>query len=226
MKTLGLIGGTSWHSTVEYYRQINTLVGKKLGADRNPQLWLHSLDVSLMREGNPAKIKEAYLAIGQKLEQLGAHAVVICANTPHMVYEYVQPQLDIPILHIADATAQEAKRLGLKKLGLLGTNPTMKKGFIQARIQQKTNIDVIIPDSLYQNQVHNFIADELTQGDFSPKAKTFFKNQMQLLSNRGADGIILGCTELPMLLKDQDFLLPLLDTTALHCQMAVNFILS
>lgn len=226
MKTLGLIGGTSWHSTIEYYRLINSLVSEKIGSKYNPPLLMYSLNVALMREGDTEKIKQAYLDISKNLSKAGAEAILICANTPHLVYDFVQPQLDIPILHIADAIAKDANAKGLKNLGLLGTMPTMTQGFLQKRIAEQSDIKIIIPEESHLQMTHDLIANELTQGNFSAQAKTFYINQMQLLKNRGADGIILGCTELPMLLDDKDFSLPMLNTTFLHAQMARDFILS
>ncbi|MGB7842193.1 MAG: amino acid racemase [Salinimicrobium sp.] len=225
MRTLGLIGGTSWHSTIVYYRLINEVVGKKIGPQSNPPLIIYSLNIELMREQNWDKINEAYLDIAKKLQTAGAEAILICANTPHKVYEYVQPQISIPILHIADAIGMEAKRKSLKVLGLLGNRPTMTGGFLQKRLKEEYNIDVIIPDSEFLDEAHMFVSKELTQGKFTETARFFFIDQMQLLKENGADGIILGCTELPLLIGQEDFDLPLIKTTHLHAQMAANFIL-
>ncbi len=225
MKLIGLIGGTSYHSTIIYYRMINELVAKEIGTQGNPPLLLYSLNIELMRSQDVDKINTEYLKIAQKLETAGAQAIVICANTPHMVYEYVQPKINIPILHIADAIGKEAKRLGLKKLGLLGNKPTMTKGFIPKILKEKYQIHTIIPEAHCLSQAHTYVSKELTQGVFSDKAKSFFLNQMKLLKKQGAEGIILGCTELPILIKEGDIDLPLLSTTDLHVQMAVDFIL-
>ena len=137
----------------------------------------------------------------------------------------MQPKIGIPILHIAEATGNEAKRPELKKLGLLGNKPTMTKGFIPKILQEHYQIETIIPEAHCLMQTHNFVSKELTQGIFSHKAKKFFINQMELLQKRGAEGIILGCTELPILMDINDFNLPLLSTTDLHVQIAVDFIL-
>lgn len=225
MKTLGLIGGTSWHATIDYYRRINNLVGEKIGMDKNPELILHSINIEVMRAQNLEEIVKKYLDVSQKLEQAGAKAIVICANTPHMAYEYVQPLIDIPILHIADAIGKEANRLGLQKLGLLGNRPTMTKNFIPDVLQSKYNIETIIPEESFLDQSHHYVSRELTQGKFTDEAKDFFISQINLLHNRSADGIILGCTELPLLIKAKDVDTPLLATTDLHAQMAADFIL-
>lgn len=225
MNLLGMIGGTSWHSTVEYYRLLNELVGEKIGKQQNPPLLLYSLNVKLMRGNDPGQIKNSYLEIAQKLENAGAGAIIICANTPHLVYDFVQPKIDIPILHIADAIAKEAKQKGFNKLGLLGTKPTMTGDFLQGRLAKKHQIETIIPEQEYIDETHRFISEELTQGKFTDAAKSFYLNQMQLLKDRGADAVILGCTELPMLIKEKDTEIPLLDTTRLHAQLATDFIL-
>jgi aspartate racemase len=226
MKILGMIGGTSWHSTIVYYRLINELVGKEIGTQGNPPLLLYSLDIELMREGNKEKINAEYLSVAKKLQTAGAEAIIICANTPHMVYEYVAPKIDIPILHIADATGKRAKEKGLQKLGLLGNKPTMTGGFIHSFLKKNYDMETIIPDDEYLNQSHHFVSKELTQGQFTDSAKFFFLEQMKLLKERGAEGIILGCTELPILLREEDFDLPLIATTQLHAEMAAGFILS
>jgi len=225
MKKIGLIGGTSWHSTIVYYRLINEMVGEKIGNQANPELLIYSLNVELMREHNTDKINNKYLEISQTLQTAGAKAVVICANTPHLVYDFVQPQINIPILHIADAIGEEAKKLGLSKLGLLGTLPTMKGEFISSPLKQKYDIETLIPDEEHLQQNHDYISQELTKGIFSEEAKNFYLDQMELLRAKGADGIILGCTELPMLLDQKDLDLPLIATTNLHAQMAADFIL-
>lgn len=225
MNLLGMIGGTSWHSTIEYYRLLNELVGDKIGTQQNPPLLLYSLNVKLMRENDSEKIKNSYLEIAQKLESVGAKAIVICANTPHMVYDFVQPKINVPILHIADAVAKEAKQKSYKKLGLLGTRPTMQGDFLQGRLRDKHQIETLIPADNFIDETHRFISEELTQGKFTDTAKKFYLEQMQLLKERGAEAIILGCTELPMLIKEKDTEIPLLDTTKLHAEMATEFIL-
>lgn len=225
MRTIGLIGGTSWHSTIPYYRLINEGVGNVIGEQANPELIIYSINIELMREQNRPKIYQKYTEVAQKLEAAGAEAIVICANTPHMVYEHVQPKIGIPFLHIAHATGMEARRLGLTKLGLLGNKPTMTGDFIPKILKDSYGVETIIPEEDSLLQAHQYISRELTQGKFTPEARKFFLNQIHLLKNRGAAGIILGCTELPLLLKEGDADIPLIPTTQLHAQMAVNFIL-
>ena len=225
MKTLGMIGGTSWFSTQEYYELINRGVAEAIGTQGNPELIIYSINIELMRSRDWDKINAKYLDVAKKLEQAGAAAIVICANTPHVVYEFVQPKIDIPILHIAAATGQEAERLGLKKLGLLGNRPTMTGSFISGYLQSKFEMDILIPEGNNLDKANHFVSAELTQGKFTPEAKDFFMKEIELLRARGADGIILGCTELPLLIKPKDVTLPTLATTDLHAKMAVDFIL-
>ncbi len=224
MKLLGMIGGTSWHSTVEYYKLINELAGSKFGGSQNPPLLLYSLNIQLMREQNVEKIQAAYLEISRKLETAGAQAIIICANTPHMIYDYLQPQINIPILHIAEAIGKEAQKQGLKNLGLLGTKPTMTMDFIPGYLNKNFDIQTVYPARKDFGEIHRYISEDLTQGKFTVEAKNYFINQMNKLEEKSAEGIILGCTELPILLSQKDFHLPLLDTTKLHAQLGVEFI--
>lgn len=226
MKTLGMIGGTSWHSTIDYYRLINELASKKLNDGSNPPLILYSLNIALMREMNPDRIGAAYFRISKILEAAGAEAIIICANTPHMIYPVVAPRIDVPILHIADATANEAKKLGIHKLGLLGTKTTMEKDFLKDRLRKEHGLDTLTPGMNSRAEIHRIISEELTRGQFTDSAREFLLEEMAKLRLQGADGIILGCTELPLLIQPEDFELPLLNTTLLHAEMAVDFIFS
>lgn len=220
-----MIGGTSWHATIAYYRLINEGVGKVIGRESNPELLIHSINIALMRAQDGEKIRAKYLDVARRLEGNGAQALVICANTPHMVYDYVQPRIGIPILHIADATGREAARLGLRKLGLLGNRPTMTGSFIPGPLREKYGIETLIPEDRWLPRAHDFVSKELTQGKFTGEARQFFLDQIRMLRERGADGIILGCTELPLLIGPEEADIPTLATTDLHAQMATDFIL-
>jgi aspartate racemase len=224
MKKLGLIGGTSWHSTIEYYRLINELAGKKLNDGSNPPLILYSLNIAIMRTMNMDKIAAEYIEIAQKLEGAGAEAVVICANTPHMIYPVLVPRINIPVLHIADATATEAKKLKIRKLGLLGTKATMEKDFLKDRLRKEHNLDALTPGMTAREEVHRIISEELTRGVIKDESKAFMLEEMEKLKLQGAEGIILGCTELPLIINPGDLDLPLLNTTLLHAEMAVEFV--
>jgi aspartate racemase len=226
MKLLGMIGGTSWHSTIVYYRMINEQAGQQIGLQANPPLLLYSLNIELMRSQDWERIKSSYLEIALKLQHAGCQGIIICANTPHVVYEYVQLRLDIPILHIADAVGLQAQSLGLGTLGLLGNKPTMTKGFISGFLKDHYDIRTLIPGEHDIPKAHHYVSAELTQGKFTDEARTFFREQMEFLKSQGAEGIILGCTELPLLMEQDVFDLPLLATTQLHVARAVEFILS
>ncbi|MFM1879453.1 MAG: hypothetical protein RLZZ241_2319 [Bacteroidota bacterium] len=225
MKLIGLIGGTSWHSTQAYYKMINEGVGQIIGEEHNPELLIHSINIEVMRSEDPQRIRLKYLEVAKGLEARGAEGIVICANTPHLVYDFVQPQIGIPILHIADATGAAAGKLGLKKLGLLGNRPTMTGDFIPGVLRRNYGIETIIPETHCISQAHHYVSNELTLGKFTPEAKGFFMTQIGMLKEKGAEGIILGCTELPLLIKPLEVDMPILPTTDLHAQMAVNFIL-
>lgn len=225
MKLIGLIGGTSWYSTQAYYKMINEGVGQILGEEHNPELLIHSINIEVMRSQDWNRIRDKYLKVSRGLQDAGAEAIVICANTPHLVYDFVQPQIGIPILHIADATGVAASEMGLKKLGLLGNRPTMTGDFIPGVLSKNYGIQTIIPDDSYIDMANHYVSNELTMGKFTPDAKAFFMTQIDMLHEKGADGIILGCTELPLLIKPEEVDLPVLRTTDLHAKMAVNFIL-
>jgi aspartate racemase len=227
MKTLGMIGGTSWHSTIDYYRYINQLVEKRNGHPPiNPPLLMYSLNVDLMRRNDWEEINQAYLDISLNLQNAGAEAILICANTPHKVCPFVAPRLNIPIIHIADAIGEESKKLNLKSLSLLGTTMVMEEGFIKDRLFTYHQIQTKIPSAEARKEFHRVIIEELTRGIFKEETKQFVLDEMTKLKSQGTDGVILGCTELPLLIKSDDFDAPLLDTTYLHAKKAVDFIFS
>ncbi|HLV41952.1 MAG TPA: amino acid racemase [Brumimicrobium sp.] len=225
MKKLGLIGGTSYHSTIDYYRMINEKVGDVIGADQNPELLLYSLNIALMRSGDEEKIKNEYLRISKELISIGAEGILICANTPHMVYDFVQPQIDVPILHIGKAIGDYAVKNNFKNLALLGTKPTVKKKFLEDYLKDNYLLEITLPDEENIDKIHHYISKELTQGVFSNEAKSYFLDQMKVLQIKGADAMIMGCTELPMLIKQEETDFQLIDTTGLHVELAVDFIL-
>ncbi|GGD58386.1 aspartate/glutamate racemase family protein [Muriicola marianensis] len=226
MRKIGLIGGTSWHSTIAYYRLINEMVGETRGTWANPEMLIYSINIEIMREQDPDKINAKYLEVSQLLQRSGAEALVICANTPHMAYDHVQPKIDIPILHIAEATGRKAADLGARNLGLLGNKPTMTRGFIPEYLDREFGIETIIPQGEAIERSHHFVSKELTQGKFTEEARKFYLGQISDLKTRGADAIVLGCTELPLLIEQDSTDIPLLPTTQLHARMAADFILS
>ncbi len=223
MKLLGLIGGTSYHSTLEYYEAINRKVAEQIGQSQNPPLLLYSINIDVMRRQDEQEIIKTYLNVAKTLEKAGAEALLICANTPHMVVEHVQLELEIPFLHIADAVARKAKP-NYSKLLLLGNKPTMTKDFMRSYLSKHHNFEVIIPEAKSIEQSHYFVSKELTQGQFTEEAKMFYKSLIASYKDE-VDAVILGCTELPILLKDEAIEVPTLATTDLHIQSAVDFIL-
>ena len=225
MRTLGMIGGTSWHSTIEYYKLINSLVSEKIGTQANPELIIYSINIELMRKQDREKINSKYLEVSKKLQEAGAEAILICANTPHMTYSYIQPQLGIPVLHIGEAIGKEAQRQGLKKLGLLGNKPTVTGNFIPDYLKENFGIETLLPAHNDILRSHYFVSNELTQGKFTAKARKFYLEKIEDFKEHGADGVILGCTELPLLLKQNEVDFPLIATTQLHAQLASDFIL-
>lgn len=226
MRTLGMIGGTSWHATAEYYRAINEGVAEQIGNQANPELILHSINIEVMRSQDFPRIQAKYLEVSQKLEAAGAEAILICANTPHMAVDHVAPQLGIDFLHIADPVGRAAQVKGLERLALFGNRPTMTGRFIPDVLASKYGIKTILPSAEIIERSHHYVSQELTRGSFSEDAKTFYIEQIQEIQAKGAQGVILGCTELPLLLDHSDSSIPLLATTDLHIQMAIDFILS
>jgi len=179
-----------------------------------------------MRRGDWDEINQAYLEIALKLQSAGAEAVVICANTPHKVCPYVAPKLNIPIIHIADAIGEEARKHGMNSLGLLGTLPVMQGDYIADHLSAKFGIEVQLPSRENRLNIHKLIVEELVNGQFKEETRTYFLEVIKSLKSDGIDGVILGCTELPILLDGIDSDIPFLNTTKLHAKKAVEFILS
>ncbi len=228
MRTIGLIGGTSWHSTVEYYSTINQMINDIKGDRINPPLRLLNLSQKeindFQAEGNWDAITRIYIEASQDLIRAGAEAILFCSNTAHHVYDAVSAKIEVPILHIADATGKEAKKNNLNKLGLLGTVYTMDESYIKGRLSKEFNLQTITPDKSAYKELARIIYDELAIGSITAASKTFVISEMEKLKNQGAEGIILGCTEFPLLVKSSDYDLTLFDTTYLHCKMATDFI--
>lgn len=230
MRSLGLLGGTSWHSTVDYYRYINQAVNDYYGNNTNPPLILYNLDQrrinSLQVENRWDEIAAILSEAGLKLRGAGVDALLFCANTPHKVYLPVSHKVGIPILHIADATGLAIQKAGLKKVGLIGTIYTMEDGFIAQWLKDRYGIETITPESPeVRHEFQRMIQTELGMGIFKPETKRYVLAEIERLRRRGAQGIVLGCTEFPLIIKQEDVPFPVFDTTALHSQMAVDFIL-
>jgi aspartate racemase len=229
MKTLGLIGGSSWASTVDYYRGINMGVNEKLGRFNSARLFMYSLNMDefydLINDKGWDVTGEFLADIAQKLEAAGAEALVICANTPHITAPLIAKHINIPIIHIVEATAKEIKRLGLKKVALLGTKVTMENGFYQA-IMQNYGIDILVPNDEDREYINHTIFFELGKEIFKPETKKRYLDIINNLQQEGAQGVILGCTEIPLLLKQEDSPVPMFDTIEIHVKAAVDWMLN
>jgi aspartate racemase len=207
------------------------MVNERFGNNTNPPLLLVNLDQheihELQKKNNWDSIAGIFINAAKKLQSIGAEAIVFCANTPHKVYEQVSGSLRIPVLHIADATGAAVIEKKIKKVGLIGTLYTMEDDFISGRLKNKYQIETIVPaDVSSRNELQRIITEELAMGVFKEKSKQFILGQISLLRQKGAEGIILGCTEFPLIIKDQDVDFPLFNTTYLHCKIAAAFILN
>jgi aspartate racemase len=228
MKTIGLIGGTTWVSTIEYYRIINQTINEKLGGVHSAHCILYSVDFedSIINFGkNWDQITKSFIEIAQKLEYSGANFILICANTLHTMYDEIQNNIEIPILHIVDVTAEKIVEKGLKKVGLLGTKYTMQGEFYRKRLKEKFNIETIIPEPEEKIFIHSVIIDELTHEIIKQSSKEEYIKIIKNLISNGAEGIILGCTEIPLLIKEKDVDTHIFDTTKIHALAAVEFAL-
>ncbi len=225
MKTIGLIGGMSWESTQTYYRLINQRVRDELGGLHSPKLVLYSVDFAeieaLQRQGNWDAAGEILGAAGQSVESAGAEFLVLCTNTMHKVASQIERAVSIPLLHIADATANVLKKDGVTCVGLLGTRFTMEQEFYLGRLRDH-GIQVIVPDEPQRESIHSVIYNELCQGVIKSNSKAEYLGVVASLAERGAQGIILGCTEIGLLIEDSDTDTKLYDTTEIHAEQAVQ----
>jgi aspartate racemase len=230
MRTIGMIGGMSWESTAEYYRLINQDVRARLGGLHSAQVLVHSVDFApierLQRDGqwNIAGTRLAEAA--RHLEAGGAHCIVLCTNTMHLVAEQVAAAGSVPFLHIVDPTGIEARTRGLRTVGFIGTGFSMRESFFRDRLLERHDITTIVPDAAGQAIVHDIIYRELCVGIVSEHSRKLYRDVLHGLAARGAEAIVLGCTEIMLLVKDDDSPVPLLDTTTLHARAAVDFSLA
>jgi aspartate racemase len=227
MKTIGLIGGMSWESTAEYYRIINEAVKERLGGFHSAKIVMYSVDFKEIRELQlEARWDEAtnlMIDAARRVERGGADFVLICTNTMHKMAEEVEASIGIPLLHIADVTAERIISSGLKKFGLLGSAYTMEQDFYKGRLIDKYGLEVVIPSKIGRQVVDNIIFNELCLGEIKDSSREQIKTIMGNLVDDGAQGIILGCTELPSLIKQKDCSVPLFDTTAIHAKAAAEY---
>ena len=229
MKTLGLLGGMSWESTQLYYQLLNQEVYARLGGLHSASLILHSVDFAtievLQHQGEWEQLGELLGGYSRGLEQAGAQGLIICTNTMHKVADRIQAEISIPLLHIADGTADAIINDGRHKIGLLGTAFTMEQSFYIGRLQQR-GIEVLVPNKTQRQQVHQVIYQELCQGQCLPVSRQAYLDIIGTLVERGAEGVILGCTEIGMLLRPSDTDIPLYDTTRIHGMNAIDWALS
>lgn len=228
MKTLGLIGGTTWVSTIDYYRLINKQVNEKLGGLSSARIILYSVNFA---EFNPptdpgqwGELTGKFTAIAQNLEKAGADCVVFCANTPHLIADSVQKTIGIPIISIAEETAKAVNEKKLKKVGLLGTRITMEQSFYKDKLR-KYGISALIPDPEERKFIHSSILEEMARDIFTEETRQRYLTIINKLIQEGAEGIVLGCTEIPILIKQKDSSVPLFDTTLIHASAIVDFAL-
>ena len=229
MNTIGIIGGMSPESTVAYYRDINRIVNQAKGGNHSAPIVLASVPfetiVDCQKNGDWHKAGELLAEAAQTLERAGAQALVLATNTMHKVAAQISGAVAIPFLHILDATADAVQAQGLQRVGVLGTRFTMQDGFYRDGLQQR-GIEAVMPDAAAQDDIHRIIFDELCVGDIRADSRRRYREIIAHLQDEGAQGVILGCTEIGLLLRPEDYALPLFDTAALHARAAAEFVLA
>jgi len=227
-KTLGIIGGMSWESTESYYRLINEGIKNKLGGLHSADLLIHSVDFApigeLQAAGAWTELGTMMANSGERLQAAGAQGLLIATNTMHKVVSDVEAATNLPIIHIADATAKEVEKQDLTKIALLGTQFTMTQDFYKQRLID-AGLQVLLPESEARAEVHRIIYDELCKGQILDSSRRYYRQVIADLAAQGAEGVILGCTEIGLLIKQTDSLIPVFDTTAIHAAAAVDFLL-
>lgn len=229
MKTIGLIGGMSWESTREYYRTLNEETRRTLGGFHSAKCILYSVDFAeiekLQHDDRWEELTAIMIRAAHTLENAGADFILICTNTMHKMADDVQKSIGIPLLHLVDATAEQIRQDGLRKVGLLGTKFTMEQDFYKGRLSDRFGIEVIIPDNKEREYIHQAIYNELCLGVVNQTSKERFIEIISNLIDHGAEGIVLGCTEIPLLVKQADIPVRIYDTTEIHAKAAVGLAL-
>jgi aspartate racemase len=229
MKTLGLIGGLSWFSTMVYYRTINQLINERLGGSHSAKIFLYSVDFNefkiLQEKGDWKQIEGMFSDIAKRLENAGADCIVMCTNTPHLVADKIRLKINIPLIHIAEETAREIVRQKINKVGLLGSKFIMENPFFKDRLSD-AGLEFIIPDRISRDFIHASIFNELTKGIFKDETREKYLEIIGKLQSDGAQGIIFGCTEFSLLINQSDCNITVFDTTAIHSKAAADFALS
>lgn len=230
MKTIGLLGGMSWESTELYYRHINEGVRERLGGLHSAKIVLHSVDFAeiekLQATGQWQHAGDVLAQAAQGLQQAGADVILICTNLMHKVAPQIEQAIEIPLLHIADAAGQAIKQQGLQTVGLLGTRYTMEEGFYRERLAETFGLKVIIPEDEDRGEIHRVIFEELCRGELTAASRQRYLEIIESMRAQGAEGVILGCTEIPLLIRPEDTSLPLFNTAVLHAEAALNVALS
>ena len=230
MKTIGLLGGMSWESTALYYKSINEGIKARLGGLHSAKISLYSVNFEeiekLQHQGNWDETSVILSNAAKSVEAGGADFLLICTNTMHKVAPEIEAAISIPILHIADATAERLLSDGVKKVGLLGTRFTMEQDFYKSRLTEKFGIEVLVPNDDDRTVVHDVIYKELCLGEIKPSSKQQYLDIVKRLHEQGAEAVIMGCTEITLLIGQQDTSVPLYDTTAIHAEEAVNWSIS
>jgi aspartate racemase len=230
MKTIGMLGGMSWESSAVYYRLINEGVAARLGGLHSAQSLMFSFDFDeierLQHTNQWDEATQRMIGAAQRLERGGAGFLIICTNTMHRMADEVQAQVGIPLLHIADATAEAIRAQDITRVGLLGTRFTMEGDFYRGRLEQRHHLDVIVPPAAERDDVHRIIYDELVLGVIKPESRERYRQVIAHLAEAGAQGIIFGCTEIGLLVDETDSPVPVFDTMALHAQAVVEYALS
>jgi aspartate racemase len=226
MMTVGLLGGMSWESTVPYYRTINRVVGRRLGGLHSAKIVLYSVDFheieELQRSGRWDEAGAVLAEAACALKRAGADFLVLCTNTMHKVAPQIEAAVDLPLLHIADATAARIKAAGLKRVGLLGTRFTMEEDFYRKRLEDRHGLEIVVPPPEEREIVHRVIYDELCRGAVLEDSREAYRRIVSGLVGQGAEGVILGCTEIGLLLREGDVDVPLFDTAEIHAEEAAR----
>lgn len=229
MRVIGLLGGMSWESTAEYYRIINQEVRRRLGRQHSARLLLYSVDFEeidrLQEEGEWTTAGRQLTAAAKRLERGGADFILMCTNTMHKVAAQIESELSVPLIHIADATAERVREAGVAKVGLLGTRFTMAEDFYRGRLHERHGLEVVIPPPQDRALIDRVIYEELCQGIISEGSRREFVRIIADLAGMGADGVILGCTEIGLLVRSSDSPIPAFDTTRIHAEKGVNLAL-
>lgn len=224
-----MIGGMSWESSLEYYRLLNLGAKERLGGLHSARCLMYSVEFAeieiLQHQGRWEEATQIMVDAARRVERGGADFLIICTNTMHLMADDVQKSIDIPLIHIADAAAAKIKEMGLERVGLLGTRFTMEQDFYKGRLLSRHGIEVLIPDEEGMSVVHDVIYNELCLGEIKDGSRSRYLDIIAEMGRRGAQGVILGCTEIPLLIQQKDSELPIFDTTTIHAQAALEYAL-